>query len=88
MAAAVPVEQLGAPPTFAARGVVHVLFENRKFVVGTTIFVLLLLVSLIEGRLMGLAGVALGAFPQSWGLASPGRCCWAALRLVRASSLS
>jgi peptide/nickel transport system permease protein len=72
MAAAVPVEQLGAPPTFATRGVVHVLFGNRKFVVGTTIFVLLLLVSLIEGRLMGSQVLRSGAFPPKLGIGSAG----------------
>ncbi len=72
MAAAVPVEQLGAPPTAVTPGVVHVLFANRKFVFGTSIFSVLLVLALTGGRVLGPLALRSGAFAPKQGLGAAG----------------
>ena len=62
MAAAVPVEELIARPTIEVRGVSQVLLGNRKFVIGATIFLALLVVALIGSRVLGPQALRSGAF--------------------------
>ena len=72
MAAAVPVDQLSAPPGLTTPGVVHVLLGNRKFVFGASVFIVLLLVAEIEGRLLGSQVLRSGAFAPKQGLGAAG----------------
>ncbi|MGI9149076.1 MAG: ABC transporter permease [Chloroflexota bacterium] len=72
MAAAVPLEQLGAPPALVTRGVVQVLFANRKFVFGTTVFIVLLALALVGGRVLGPLALRSGAFLPKQGLGAGG----------------
>ncbi len=61
--AAVPVEELVDAPDLAGPGALRVLFSNRKFAVGTVIFVLILATALIGGLLVDPADRRTGAFP-------------------------
>ena len=72
MAAAVPVQELAAPPVLEARGVSHILLHNRKFVFGASIFILLLLLSILGSRLLGPQALRSGAFAPRQGLGSVG----------------
>ena len=62
MAAAVPIEELIARPTIEVRGVSQVLLGNRKFVIGATIFLALLVLALVGGRVLGPLALRSGAF--------------------------
>jgi peptide/nickel transport system permease protein len=61
--AVVPVEELVEQPDLAGRGALAVLFSNRKFTVGTVIFVLIAATALIGGLLVDPAERRTGAFP-------------------------
>ena len=52
MAATVPVQELVAPPELEVRRVSHVLLGNRKFVLGATIFLVLLLWTVFGTRIV------------------------------------
>jgi peptide/nickel transport system permease protein len=60
--AVVPVEELVEQPDLAGRGALAVLFSNRKFTVGTVIFVLIAATALIGGLLVDPAERRTGAF--------------------------
>jgi peptide/nickel transport system permease protein len=61
--AVVPVEELVEQPDLAGRGALAVLFSNRKFTVGTIVFVLIAAAALIGGLLVDPAERRTGAFP-------------------------
>ena len=62
MAAAVPIEELIARPDVEVRGVSQVLLGNRKFVIGASIFLALLILALVGSRLLGPLALRSGAF--------------------------
>jgi peptide/nickel transport system permease protein len=72
VAAAVPVEELIVRPTLEVRGVSQVLLGNRKFVVGATLFLALLLVALVGGRLLGPLALRSGSFAPKLGIGAMG----------------
>jgi peptide/nickel transport system permease protein len=72
MAAAVPVEQLGAPPVATTRAGVNLLFGNRKLVIGATVFIVLLALALVGGRVLGPLALRSGAFLPKQGLGQAG----------------
>ena len=61
--AAVPVEELVEPPVAARRGFAVILLRNRKFVLGSAVFVSLALVAVVGGLLIEPAERRTGAFP-------------------------
>lgn len=61
--AVVPAEVLVQPPDLAGRGALATLFSNRKFAIGTVIFVLMAATALIGGLLVDPAERRTGAFP-------------------------
>jgi peptide/nickel transport system permease protein len=63
MAAVVPLEELTTRPEIQVRSIGSGLLANRKFVIGGSIFLVLLLVALIGGQLGGAAALRSGAFP-------------------------
>ncbi len=72
MAAAVPIAELVAAPPLQVRGVPQILLGNRKFIVGAAIFLTLLLVAIIGGRLLGPLALRSGAFPPKQGIGTFG----------------
>ena len=73
MAGAIPLEELApARPVVEVRSVGHVLTSNRKFMVGTTIFVGLLVAALVVGLLLGPNALRTGAVPAKLGAGGPG----------------
>jgi len=62
VAAAVPIEELIARPTIEVRGVSQVLLGNRKFVIGATIFLALLVLALVGSRVLGPLALRSGSF--------------------------
>lgn len=72
MAAAIPVEELAAPPVAAPRSVAHDLLGNRKLVTGAAIFLVLTLAALVGGRLMDPQTLRSGAFLPKLGLGTAG----------------
>jgi hypothetical protein len=71
MAVAVPIQDLVAPPDLAAHGLSRILLSNRKFVIGATILVVVLVVCLVGGALVG-------------AVAFRTRCSWASSRQLSA----
>jgi peptide/nickel transport system permease protein len=61
MAAAVPIEELVAPPTEEPRTVGSILLDNRKFVIGSVLFVALVLIALVGSQLFGAGPLRSGA---------------------------
>lgn len=72
MAAAVPLDELTARPVEQTPGITRVLLNNRKFVIGAAIIVLLLATALIGGRLLGTQPLRSGAFLPKQGIGHPG----------------
>src|SRR5579859_5004466 len=72
MAAAVPVEELVAPPQREARSVGSVLLGNRKFLIGAGIFLVLLVIAVVGARLVGPVALRSGAFPPKQGAGHAG----------------
>jgi peptide/nickel transport system permease protein len=72
MAAAIPIQELAAPPVIEVRSASHILLSNRKFVIGATIFVVLLIVALVGSRLIGPLALRSGAFAPKQGIGSLG----------------
>jgi peptide/nickel transport system permease protein len=72
VAAAVPIQELVAPPTLEARGVSHVLLGNRKFVFGAALFLALLIVAIVGSRLLGPLALRSGAFAPKQGIGAMG----------------
>lgn len=62
MAAAVAIEELVAPPTEEPRTVGSILLHNRNFVTGASIFLALVVITLVGSVLMGPAPLRSGAF--------------------------
>jgi peptide/nickel transport system permease protein len=73
MAVSVPVQELTrTPETIVAPTVRNILLHNRKFVVGVSIFAILLLICLIGSRLAGPLPLRSGAFPPKLGVGAAG----------------
>ena len=72
MASAVPLDELTGRPAIQSPGVVHVLLSNRKFVIGASVVVALLLLALIGGQLLGPRALRSGAFLPKQGLGGGG----------------
>src|SRR5437868_1278835 len=61
--AAIPVDELVAPPTIAEpRTVGSILLHNRNFVFGALVFVALVSIALVGGQLLGPGPLRSGAF--------------------------
>jgi peptide/nickel transport system permease protein len=72
VAGAIPLEELVAPQLIEVRSIGRILYSNRKFVVGATIFIGLLLFAVIGGQLLGAQALRSGAFPPRQGIGAPG----------------
>src|SRR5579872_1844989 len=72
MAIAVPVQELVAPPAQAPRGVMRTLLGNRKFTIGASVFLLLVVVCLVGGYLAGPVPLRSGAFKPKLGVGGEG----------------
>jgi peptide/nickel transport system permease protein len=73
MAASVPVLELTAPPAAdEAHGVLGILLHNRKFLIGATIFLVLLAVCLIGAQLTGPVPLRSGTFKPKLGVGGSG----------------
>jgi peptide/nickel transport system permease protein len=72
VATAVPIQELVAPPELEARSVSHILLGNRKFVLGASVFLVLLVVAIVGGRLLGPLALRSGAFAPKQGLGAVG----------------
>jgi peptide/nickel transport system permease protein len=72
MASAVPLDELTGRPAVQSPGIVGVLLANRKFVIGASIVLALLLVALIGGQLIGARALRSGAFLPKQGLGGGG----------------
>src|SRR5215471_19187262 len=60
--AVIPVEELVAPPTAEPRSVTSILMENRKFLYGAAIFLVLVVIALVGSQLFGAGPLRSGAF--------------------------
>src|SRR6266850_107344 len=65
--AVVPVEELVAPPTEEPRTVLSILSENRNFLIGSAIFLALVVIALVGGLLLGPGPLRSGAFKPKLG---------------------
>ncbi|MBV9172343.1 MAG: ABC transporter permease [Chloroflexi bacterium] len=72
MATAVPLDALSPRPAVQTPGIRHVLLSNRKFVIGASVIVLLLLIAVLGGRLIGPQPLRSGAFPAKLSAGGPG----------------
>lgn len=72
MAVAVPIQELVAPPDLAAHGLSRILLSNRKFVIGATILVAVLVVCLVGGALVGAVALRSGQFRPKLGIGGEG----------------
>ena len=67
MGAVIPVEELIAPPTEEPRTIGSILLDNRKFLIGTLIFLLLVGVAVVGGLLLGPGPLRSGALKPKLG---------------------
>jgi peptide/nickel transport system permease protein len=72
VAVAVPIQELVAPAEVETHGVLRILLNNRKFLVGATIFVVLLLLCVVGGALIGPVPLRSGAFRPKLGIGGDG----------------
>lgn len=72
MAVAVQIQELVAPPDLQPHGVLQVLLSNRKFVIGATILLAVLVVCLVGGALAGPVALRSGQFPPKLGIGGNG----------------
>jgi peptide/nickel transport system permease protein len=72
LAVAVPIQELVSPPELQAHSGSRILLSNRKFLVGATIFLTLLVVCLVGGLLVGPVALRSGQFQPKLGVGRPG----------------
>jgi peptide/nickel transport system permease protein len=72
VAAAISVEDLAPRGAIEPRSVGRILYSNRKFVVGATIFLGLLIAAVVGAQILGPLALRSGAFPPRLGLGAAG----------------
>ena len=72
MAGAISVDELVGRPVVEVRSIGRTLYSNHKFVVGSIIFVGLLLFAVVGAQFLGPQALRSGAFPPRLGLGAPG----------------